>query len=208
MKQTQIICMLMLIQTCFCAPVQITINNHNSMSVAQATVQPPTTTHVPEGSGWLRSVHLPTPTVLQTGACMIALAAGYELWQIIQSYYMITNSESWCAWHAEIPLAALAQLPRTQLVAELANAISLKYTNKAQAWYLFFQDIEKEQTHIRHTLWLLQKIESLAVVHLLYDLTALIEAHTNALERIAFLQILLHKEVLHGTQNPSSVAST
>lgn len=208
MKQISLSCMLMLMQCCFCAPVQITINNHNSMSVAQATVQPPTPIHVPESAWWLRSVHLPTPTALQTGACMIALAAGYELWQIIKSYRLITNPESWCAWHTEIPLEALAQLPRTQLVAELANAISLKYTNKAHAWYLFLQDIDKEQRHIRHTLWLLQKIESLAVVHLLYDLTALIEAHTNALERIAFLQTLLHKEVLYGTQNSDAVSST
>lgn len=180
-------------------PVHVTINNNNVMNASYTGNHSPAAPEDPAQGFTFKQLRFSPTLFFSSAASLLGAYLGYQLWHIKASYDIVGNSECWCMWQAQVPLAALTQLPQSDVFAELVRTVNQKYTQRSCVWCPLLNDLQNEHQRISQGLKVLATLENLAIVQLLFDVTAAIEVHTDALKRIEYLQNLIKTELINGT---------
>lgn len=152
----------------------------------------------------LVSPETPPPSWLYASRCAGAVGCVYGVTMItlLMLSKAMERTSTWAHWHADVPTAALYEIPTADIVAELQRAMHEKYNRarKKDAFALlssFMRDIKQEMNQCNKLLSLHEWINSLYLSPFFPKQKKSIEFARNALDRLTFLkEIVVHHMII------------
>ncbi len=121
--------------------------------------------------------------------------------------YLIAQSRSlqqdthWYNWKQEVPLAALRELPKKQIVEALRDSLHKKYDNAAKNIFTLAAILQKEEQALRRVISYCSWIKKYKMSFLFFNQDCVAELAKQKLERLLFIKEMLTKHITFIMEN-------